>query len=262
MLNLSAPPEAVIDASVWYSLRVPFIDLAGHATYHEVTGTGAPLVLLHGGFCSMEVMREIGDALTDRFEVHACERPGHGRTASDGAPFAYDAMVQHTLTYQDALNLPKAHLVGFSDGAITGLLLARDHADRVASLVSISGNLDPSGFVTGDEVSEPTSAEQHQLLEDEYARLAPEGSAPAQDVVEQLVELWKQEPHIGAESLRTVAAPTLVMAGDRDSIALEHTALIARSIPGAQLCIVPGAGHLLIRQRPGLIARIVGEFLV
>ncbi len=241
---------------------MPFIDLAGHPTYYEVAGSGAPIVLLHGGFCSLEVMREIGETLAEGFEVHAPERPAHGRTADDGQAFSYEAMIEHTLAYLDALNLPKAHVVGFSDGAIAGLLLARDHGDRVASLVAISGNLDPSGFVSDEEAAGSSSPEQHQLLDDEYARLSPDGAAHRESVVGRLVELWKQEPQIAAESLRTVTAPTLVMAGDRDMVSLEHTARIARSIPGAQLCIVPGTGHLLIRQRPGLIATVIREFLL
>ena len=104
-------------------------------------------------------------------------------------------------------------------------------------------------------------ATQHQQLTVEYARLSPDGGAHADVVVGKLVELWKQEPRIAPESLSKVTAPTLVMAADRDMISLEHTALIARSIPKAQLCIVPGAGHLLIRERPQLIATIVREFL-
>ncbi|GLY15071.1 alpha/beta hydrolase [Kineosporia sp. NBRC 101677] len=240
---------------------MPTIDLPHGPTHYEVNGSGAPLVLLHGGFCSAEAMREIGEALAPSYEVHAPERPGHGRTADVEGPFAYSAMVEHTLAYLDALNLPKAHLVGFSDGAITGLLLARDHADRVASLVAIAANLDPSGFVSDEEAAGTMSAEQHQQLTDEYARLSPDGGGHEDVVVGKLVELWKQEPQIAPESLAGVTAPTLVMAADRDMISLEHTALIARSIPRAQLCIVPGAGHLLIRERPQLIATIVREFL-
>ncbi|GLY33806.1 alpha/beta fold hydrolase [Kineosporia sp. NBRC 101731] len=121
---------------------MPYLELPDGPTYHEVAGTGEPLVLLHGGFSSLEVMREVHDALALGFQVHGPERPGHGRTADADGPFSYTAMVEHTLAYLNAMGVARAHVVGFSDGAIAGLLLARDHPDRVASLVSISANLD------------------------------------------------------------------------------------------------------------------------
>jgi pimeloyl-ACP methyl ester carboxylesterase len=230
-------------------------------TYHEITGSGEPLVLLHGGFCSMEVMRELGDALAEGYQVHSPERPGHGRTPDEPEPFDYTAMVSHTLEYLDAVGVKRAHLVGFSDGAIAGLLLARDHPERVASLVAISGNLDPSGFVPDEEAAGSMTNEQHQKIRDEYERLSPDGAAHAQIILDKLTDLWLKQPQITPASLGQITAPTLVMAGDRDVIALDHTATIARSITGAQLCIVPDAGHLLIRECPALIARLIRRFL-
>jgi len=58
-----------------------------------------------------------------------------------------------------------------------------------------------------------------------------------------------------------VTTPTLVMAGDHDVVRLDHTALIADSIPGARLCIVPGAGHGLIDERGPFVTFAVRDFL-
>lgn len=241
---------------------MPHVDLPGSSTYHEVSGSGDPIVLLHGGFCSLAVMDELGGALAAGYQVHAPERPGQGRTADQAGPFSYTAMVEHTLAYLDAMGLPKAHVVGFSDGAIIGLLLARDHPGRISSLVAISANLDPSGFDTSEEAATSMSAEQHQQLGDEYARLSPDGAAHAEVVLGKLGALWRSEPQIPAASLNGVRTPTLVMAGDRDVIRLDHTESIRRAIPGAQLCIVPGTGHLLIREVPLLLADVIKRFLL
>jgi len=240
---------------------MPYLDLPGSRTYHEVAGAGEPLVLLHGGFASLEVMRELNDFLAAGFEVHSPERPGHGRTSDKPGPYSFAAMVEHTLAYLDAMAVPRAHIVGFSDGAITGLLLARDHPDRVASLVAISANLDPSGFVPDDQAGLTMSVEQHQQLDDEYARLSPDGAAHADQVVSKLMALWRQQPQIPSASLAGITAPTLVLAGERDMVAADHTAMIVRSIPGAGLCVVPGTGHLLVRERPDLIATVIQRFL-
>jgi pimeloyl-ACP methyl ester carboxylesterase len=93
------------------------------------------------------------------------------------------------------------------------------------------------------------------------ARLSPEGAAHADEVVRRLIALWKKGSQIPSASLTGITTPTLVMAGERDMVALARTTMIARSIPGARLCIVPGTGHLLVRERPDLIANAITQFL-
>jgi pimeloyl-ACP methyl ester carboxylesterase len=95
----------------------------------------------------------------------------------------------------------------------------------------------------------------------DYERLSPDGPAHADVVLEKLARLWREEPQIAPASLAAVTAPTLIMAGDHDSIRVEHTVGIAGAVPGAQLCIVPGSSHMVMMERPGLVNQIVREFL-
>jgi len=244
---------------------VPFIELDGVDTYYEVHGAGAPVLLLHGGFCSIETMQAQIQHLASSYEVHAPERPGQGRTPDREGPMSFESMVRDTLAYLDALDLPAAHVIGFSDGAIAGLLLARDHGDRVLSLVSISANLDPTGFVEDDDSSDPEPAADGALSWDRfreaYDRLSPDGPAHRDVVLEKLAVMWRAEPQIDAASLAAVRAPTLVLAGQHDSIRTDHTLDIARAIPGAQVAIVPGAGHTVMEQRPEVVNLLLAEFL-
>lgn len=234
-----------------------YVDLRGIAAYHEVTGAGEPLVLLHGGFCSLETLRPQIGPLSEHFRVHAVERPGHGRTPDRPGPFTFDAVVADTVAYLDAVGLGDAHVLGFSDGAIAGLMLAQRHPSRVRSLVAISGNLDPSGLVDEEDAVPQVD---HQMRAD-YGRLSPDGPDHAQVVVDKLARLWREEPHIDPVELASITAPTLVMAGDHDSVRTEHTLAIAAAIPGAQLCIVPGASHLLMLERPALVNHVITDFL-
>ncbi|HWD62276.1 MAG TPA: alpha/beta hydrolase, partial [Humibacter sp.] len=165
-----------------------------------------------------------------------------------------------------------AHLLGFSDGGIAGLLLALDHPERVRSLVAIGANLDPSGLVEGDDAIDKSGADGHvpadplvreleEKMQADYDRLSPDGPEHAEVMREKLARLWQNEPCIPVARLESVTAPTLVVAGDHDSITTEHTVRIAEGIPHAQLCIVPGASHLVMMERPALVNRIVAEFL-
>jgi pimeloyl-ACP methyl ester carboxylesterase len=241
---------------------MPFLDANGSSTYYDITGAGEPVIFLHGGFCSAEVMRELSEQLSG-YAVHAPERPGHGRTADRPGPFHYEDGVVDTLAFMDALELPCAHIVGFSDGANIGMLLGLAHPDRVRSLVHISGNLRP-----GDDVyrSEPehegtVPAAEAERVSIEYARLSPDGADHADDVLARIRDMWETEPQIAPESLSELRMPVLVMAGDGDLIASGHTRLIQRSIPDAQLAIVPASSHMLVRERPELVGQLVQAFL-
>jgi pimeloyl-ACP methyl ester carboxylesterase len=237
---------------------MPYVDTHGVSTYYDVTGTGEPVLFLHGGFCSAEVMRDLSRQLTG-YAVHAPERAGHGRTADRPGPFHYEDGVADTLAVMDAVGLDSAHIVGFSDGADIGMLLALAHPARVRSLVHISGNLRPGEDVYALE--NPMPPAELERVAAEYAELSPDGAGHADDVEARILHMWETEPDIDPASLAALTMPVLVMAGDRDVIALDHTALIHRSIPGAELAIVPGTSHMLIRERPVLVGGIVQQFL-
>jgi pimeloyl-ACP methyl ester carboxylesterase len=237
-----------------------YIEVAGTDTYHEVHGAGDAVLLLHGGFCSIETMRAQIDDLARDHTVHAPERRGHGRTADDGQPFDYQRMTDETIAYMDASGLRAADVVGFSDGAIIGLLLARDHGKRVRSLTAISGNLSPQGIVPRERQAAAFGEAALAALFHDYDRLSPDGPDNRPDVFRRMMELWGS-PDIPADSLAAVGCPVLVMAADRDVVSVEHTVAIRDAIPGARLCIVPGATHMLLDERPGVVAAAVRSLL-
>jgi pimeloyl-ACP methyl ester carboxylesterase len=243
-------------------LRIGDADL-----YSEIDGDGEPVLLLHGGFCSLESLRAQSDALVTSHRVHAFERPGHGRSADIEGEYGYARGLADTLAYLDAVGLESAHVVGYSDGAIIGLLLALDHPRRVRSLTAVSANLDPSAFTdsTGSGpvlTALPAPEEPGPDVERmHYDRLSPDGPGHAEVVLAKLFRLWTTEPHIPTSALARITAPTLIMAADHDTIRPDHSLLIAASIPGAHLAIVPGTTHNLIAERPELISLLIRDFL-
>jgi pimeloyl-ACP methyl ester carboxylesterase len=242
---------------------MPTVRLNDAETYHEIHGAGEPVLLLHGGFCSLEVMRPQIDSLAETFRVHAPERPGHGRTADIDGPMSYAGNLANTLAYMDEIGLGDAHVVGFSDGAIIGLLLALHHPERIRSLVAVSVNLHPSGFVGEDNDNWPDdNADPGDHYREHHARLSPDGPGHTQTVVDKLYQLWTTEPDIDRTRLADVDIPVLIMAGDRDVIRAEHTRSIATALPRGQMCIIPGAGHDLLETRPSVANMIITQFLL
>lgn len=252
-------------------MRINGVDL-----YAETAGAGEPVVVLHGGFCSLESLAPIAEAFAAEYQVHAYERPGHGRSADIAGEYDYDRGVSDALAFLDAHGLADAHVVGYSDGAIIGLLLAMRRPERVRSLTAISANLDPSAYDRDPEVNGPilpplrrvdaaagANPGQDRVSPERaaYERLSPDGRAHADAVWEKCVRLWTTEPHIDPADLAGVAVPTLVLAGDRDTVRPLHTLRIAAALPNARLGLVPGTSHGLVDEKPELVAALVRDFL-
>ena len=70
------------------------------------------------------------------------------------------------------------------------------------------------------------------------------------------------EPTLEPARLGSVRARTLVVSGDDDVVALEHTVALFRGIPDAELAVVPGTSHVLIMEKPDRVADVVLGFLV
>lgn len=236
---------------------MPLVDVRGILSYVDETGAGEPVLFLHGGMCSAEVLRPLASRLTG-YAITAPERPGHGRTPDRPGAFHYADGVADTLAVMDAAGLASAHVVGFSDGGNIGLLLALEHPERVRSLVAISANLHPGDGVFRLDGEIPRA--QIDRIESENAELAPPGTDAA-DIERRLADMWLSEPRIEPSSLSALRMPVLVVDGEHDVIDPEHTALIAASIPGAQRRTIAGATHFLVREQPDVVAGHVQRFL-
>jgi pimeloyl-ACP methyl ester carboxylesterase len=118
-----------------------YVDAGGLRTYYEAEGAGEALVLLHGGFCTIETFGGLTPKLAEQYRVYPPERRAHGRTPDVEGPITYEIMAQDTIAFLDAVDLSSAHLVGWSDGAVVGLLVALRRPDLVRRLVMISQNI-------------------------------------------------------------------------------------------------------------------------
>ena len=83
---------------------VGYIDVAGMRTWHEVTGEGTPLVLLHGGFASASSFYEQTPVLAaGGYRVYVPERRGHGHTPDVDGPITYALMADDTIAYLETV---------------------------------------------------------------------------------------------------------------------------------------------------------------
>jgi pimeloyl-ACP methyl ester carboxylesterase len=236
------------------------VDINGHQTWVEQRGeSGDTILLLHGGMSNSDVLLDALSApLAERHRLIAFDRRGHGFTADTDAPFHYDDMATETIGVLEAVVGGSAHIVGWSDGGIVGLLVALSRPDLVDRLVLIGVNFHHEGFLPLDlDPSSPVAA----MMAQSYAERSPDGEEHFGAVFEKFLAMATTEPTLTVDDLTKVTTPTLVMVGDDDLITLDHTCALYESLPAGQLCVVPRASHGLPLEYPEETARNVLSFL-
>jgi pimeloyl-ACP methyl ester carboxylesterase len=91
---------------------------------------GKPVIMVHGGLANANYFGRVIPFLVDEgFHVVAVDSRGHGRSTRSAQPYSYEPMASDVVAMLDALRVPKADLVGWSDGGIIGIV-GRDHRRR------------------------------------------------------------------------------------------------------------------------------------
>ena len=241
-----------------------YIEAGGLRTYYEVHGDGEPVVLLHGGLSPVEVWAGQVAGLSGTYRVYTPERRGHGRTADVPGPITYTAMAEDTVAWLEAMSLPKASLIGWSDGGVVAALVAIARPDLVHKLVIIGQYLSLDGEWASSRAElerGATDPETMNMFQQLHAPLSPDGPDHFPVVYEKVMRMWRDEPEIPLSDIATIAAPTLIMQGDGDWVRVEHSALLSRTIPDAQLAVVPGTSHALPLEKPALVNTLLSDFL-
>jgi pimeloyl-ACP methyl ester carboxylesterase len=145
------------------------------------------------------------------------------------------------------------------------------HPDRVRRLVIASSNFTRAGMIEGfwDGMQHATFADMPQPYKDAYLAINP-SQAGVHAMFERDVRRMQAFQDIPADRVRTVSAPALVVAGDRDVIRPEHVLELARLLPNGRPAILPGThgsylGEILTPdvgdRTVGIFADLVRDFL-
>jgi pimeloyl-ACP methyl ester carboxylesterase len=207
-----------------------------------------------------------GRELAKRFRVIARDRRGHGRTADVEVPITYDNMAADSIAFMEAIQLPKAHLVGYSDGGILCLLIALQRPDLVSRMVPVSANFhyervaQETKAMFGSVTPEVLKMMIPELVS-YYEKNRPDGPEHFPVAFEKIKHMIMTEPTLTVEELSNISVPTMVLAADRDLMTIEHTVALFEAIPNAQLCIIPGATHGLAYERSDEVSRAAVRFL-
>ncbi len=241
------------------------MEAGGLKTWYEEYGSGDPFVMLHGDILNAEVFSPQIPAFQPEYRLIIPERRGHGRTPDVPGDYTYDLFAKDTIAFMDALNLKDAILLGHSGGADMALIIAVSRPDLVSKLIVVSG--ESSIESTEEKKARLGSQTVDQFRKfgprvvESFEHVTPDGVRRFPPFFEKIKGLWATDWKIPDERLGSISAKTLVMLGDRDFGSVEEAAELSRKIPGAQLCVVPGAGHGLMWQRAGIVNNVISNFL-
>jgi 3-oxoadipate enol-lactonase len=210
---------------------------------------------------------------------------GHGKTDKDGGSFSMEDLADDVVGLWDHIGVEKSHFVGSSLGAMVGLALALDHADRLSSLTFMAsqGALPPerigasraniAAMRASDATSQTTMADEADALMDRLLFDHNESTNPARfTLLRQILgdtTLFGQARAYEAilamnydNRLDEICTPTLVLAGAQDnSTTPERMQMYKDGITGAQMELLQDAGHFPNLEQPNAFNATLKTFL-
>ena len=244
-----------------------YADVNGLHLYYETYGSGAPLVLLHGGMLTIDLnFATLIPTLAQTHTVIGVEMQGHGRTANIDREITYPNLASDVVALLDHLGIERAAVLGHSMGGGVALEMAVSHPDRVSAIVPISASvskdgmhpdlLDPSTFETSPIM--PT-AQDFADFKEAYERLSPH----PEQFDSFLMSLSGMDSDFAGwtdEQLAAISCPVLIVQGDTDFTLIAHAGVMLAKIPGSALAVVPSSTHMQVTRRDTILLPILERF--
>jgi pimeloyl-ACP methyl ester carboxylesterase len=249
----------------------------GIQLYHEVYGSGEPLVLIHGGLTTIGEMQGWIQPLIKTRQVIAVEMQGHGHTADTDRPMTWTQIGDDIALLLDTLNIPKADVVGHSFGGASAIRAAIQRPDKVRRLVVISSPAARSGWYpeTQQGMSQVSAAMADSMMQTPTGKLSKQWPDPQRfpPFLDKFGKLMGEDYDWSAD-IAKLPMPVLLVFADNDSVSQKHIAeffaLLGGGVkePGWQntqlsksrLAVVPGYSHYNFITSPE-VPQIIGQFL-
>ena len=165
---LTLPPTPTLPGTP----RKGIATINGTNIFYAQFGQGRPVLLLHGGLANSNYWGHQVEHLAESFLVIVMDTRGHGRSSVMSPSFSYSLFAEDTVGLLDFLEISQAAIVGWSDGAVTGLQLAMTKPSRVSKLFAFGANSSADGLKANGARS-PTFVTFARRCHTEYALLSP-----------------------------------------------------------------------------------------
>jgi pimeloyl-ACP methyl ester carboxylesterase len=234
----------------------------GLEMYYQIEGTGDPLVFIHPalGCAGLESF----PTLAERHSLITLDLQGHGRTADRlDRPLSIEQYAEDVVGLLEYLGIARADVFGESYGGNAAAMLAIRYPHLVRRVATYSATFGPAEIAHDAQMVRYEEPPTPYSSDTEYQRESFRKVAPDPD---SWPTLWQKTAAIhwngfSHAELASVRVPILLMVGDRDFVRLEHVVETYRAIPGAELAVIPDAGHFALYSEPHRVIPIVQHFL-
>jgi pimeloyl-ACP methyl ester carboxylesterase len=250
---------------------MPDVKLNGITIHYEEWGSGYPILLSHGYGAAGRMFRNVGEALAGRFHVVAWDMRGHGGTESPPDPEAYSEAltVADMSAILDHIGAEQAVVGGLSLGGYMSLAFYVAQPERVRALLLFDTGPGYRSDAARAGWNEFAFGMARQLREGGIETLRGSAEIEATRSLHRSAEglamaaegMLAQFDSRIIDALPSIAAPTLVLVGERDKRYHAATDYMAAKIPGAKKVVIPGAGHAANIDQPEAFNRAVMDFL-
>ncbi len=233
-----------------------FVQVNGIMMYYETYGTGMPMVLIHGNGGNIASMANQIEYFKSKFKIIVADSRAQGRSEDGKGRLTYEQITDDWASLLESLQIDSAFFIGWSDGGIVSLLMAIRHPEKVKMMAVMGANLQPDSSAVYPWAVK--WVKETAIFMD--SMIAKKDTAYNYALGKKLFDLLGNQPHISLAQVRTIQAPTLVLAGDKDVIKEEHSLQIYQNLQKAWLCIFPGGTHMMPETDPQLFNITVEHF--
>ena len=242
---------------------------------YQSFGTGTPLILLHGGFGSVEMFGPNVELLAAKYRVIGVDLQSHGRSPATDRPMRFETMGDDIAALIKELDLKRSAIMGFSVGGAVALRTAIQHPELVERLVLVSTVFKRSGWypemAAGMDAMGPETAEplKRSPMYQDYERIAPRKEDWPR-LVTQLTTALKIDYDWSADVAR-LSMPVMIVVGDADGLPPSHAVELFGLLGGGKrdanwdrsgmtrhrLAVLPGLTHYDINVSPTLSQSVI-----
>lgn len=240
---------------------------------------GTPIVFVHALGLDLTYWDQQIEALCDEFDVMAFDLPGHGQSIGDPSGWTIQQATRVLAEVVRSTGASNAHVVGLSVGSMLAQSLAVQEPSLVCSLTLIGSatTFTPDARTFLSSLSELTEAQGMQgIVQSSMPYWFSERTRSRRpDIIDRTAKtLLRADPGVHAamwrmvsifdmaDSIHQITCPVLILVGDDDaSTPIASSQVIASLIPGSEMHIVQGGGHMLPLEKPFAVSEHLARFV-